>query len=379
MKQRLLTYCPSHLTSYGVVHAALSITQGMNSQLLSCFMYVPSGEESIKSDIIKKTIPTLLAKVLYRLFSPNLIRSISEGLFFRKIKSDDVIYLWPGVSMALIKKIKAKGNIVVMENINCHQVTSKRILDEEAKRINIINIFFSIPQAKIEFENEAIEICDYIFSPSPLVTKSLLVAGVTEGKILESSYGLNKSQQLDLKEKQDNSNALEFIFVGRVGLRKGVHLLLQYWCEAEINGTLKIIGNVEESIKNLIEPYRNVHNIQFINFVDDIEAVYKSADVFVLPSLEEGSPLVTYLALGAGLPCIVSPMGGLGVVTDEKEGFIIEAHDKTKWVNALQSLANSAELRKAQSIAARNASNKFLWANVGKQRAGLLMQKLQEK
>jgi len=379
MKQRLLTYCPSHLTSYGVVHAALSITKGMNSELLRCFIYVPSADALIKSEIIEKTIPTLLAKVLYRLLSPNLVRRISEELFFRKVKSDDVIYLWPGVSMALIKKIKAKGNIVVIENINCHQVTSKRILDEEAKRVNITSIFFSIPQAKIEFENEAIEICDYIFSPSPMVTKSLLVAGVVEDKILESSYGLNQAQQLDLKEEQKNSSAVEFIFVGRVGLRKGVHLLLEYWCAAEIEGTLKVIGPVEESIKDLIEPYRNVHNIQFINFTKDIEVVYKSADVFVLPSLEEGSPLVTYLALGAGLPCIVSPMGGLGVVTDEKEGFIIEAHDKTKWVNALQLLANSAELRKAQSIAARDASNKFLWASVGKQRAELLMQKLQEK
>jgi len=379
MKRNLLTYCPTHLTTYGVVHAALSITEAMDSELLRCFFYVPSSDSFIKSKVVKKTIPSFISRLLYKLIPPYQLRKISEWLFFRKIKSDDVIYLWPGVSMALIKKIKAKGNIVVIENINCHQVTSKQILDEEARRVNITNIFFSIPQSKIKFENEAIEVCDYIFSPSPLVTQSLLVAGVAEDKILESSYGLNQSQQLDLKEKKKNNSAVEFIFVGRVGLRKGVHLLLEYWCAAGIEGTLKIIGPVEESIKGIIEPYRHVDNIQFINFTNDIEAVYKLADIFVLPSLEEGSPLVTYLALGAGLPSIVSPMGGLGVIANEKNGFIVDAHDKAGWVDALQSLANSSQLRKEQSISAREASNKFLWTKVGKQRADLLMQKLQDK
>jgi len=379
MAQRLLTYISSHLTTYGVADAALSITEGMNSELLRCFIYAPSGKELVKSKIIRKTISPFIVKVLYRLFSRDLVKKISEWLFCRKIKSDDIIYLWPGVSMQLIKNIKAKGNIIIIENINCHQTTSKQILDEEAKRLNIVDIFQTIPQAKIEFENAAISLCDYIFSPSQMVTKSLLVSGVNKDKILETSYGLTEAQQLDLTEKTENSRSLEFVFVGRVGLRKGVHLLLEYWCAAGIDGTLKIIGPVEESIKGIIEPYRHVDNIQFINFTNDIEAVYKSADIFVLPSLEEGSPLVTYLALGAGLPSIVSPMGGLGVVTHEKDGFVVDAHDKKGWVNTLQALANSAQLRRSQSIAAREASNKFLWTNVGKQRAELLMQKLQDK
>jgi len=212
-----------------------------------------------------------------------------------------------------------------------------------------------------------------------MVTKSLLAAGISKDKILETSYGLAKAQQLDLKEQQENKTPLEFIFVGRVGLRKGIHLLLEYWCASDINATLKIIGNVEESIKELIEPYRDVGNIQFISFTNNIEAVYKAADVFVLPSLEEGSPLVSYLSLGGGLTSIVSPMGGLGVVSHEKDGFVIDAHDKAGWVGALQLLANSAQLRNEQAIAAREASNKFLWVNVGAQRAALLMQKLQER
>ena len=124
MQQRLLTYVPTHLTAYGVVHAALSITESMNSEQLRCFFYVPSGDSEIKAGIVKKTIPSFISQILYKAKLLYLHKVISEILFFRKIKGGDIIYLWPGVSLSLIKKVKAKGNVIIIENINCHQVTS---------------------------------------------------------------------------------------------------------------------------------------------------------------------------------------------------------------------------------------------------------------
>lgn len=379
MKRRLTAYFHNHLKVHGIGYAAFSIVKAMDASELECLLYLPSAHKAAKSKVLKTTIPPLIIKVLYKFGALNVIHNISEWLFFLKIKKGDVVYLWPGFSIDLLRKIKNKGNIVVIENINCHQKTSRQILDREAQRLNVKRAHI-IDQLKVDNETESLELCDYVFSPSPSVTQSLLDAEVTAEKILESSYGLTEEQYVNLGENgEQTKQGLEFVFIGSAGIRKGVHLLLEYWCAADINGTLKIIGNIDDSIKALIEPYRKVKNIQFIGFVNDIEKVYKAADVFVLPSLEEGSPLVTYLALGAGLPCVVSPMGGLGVVTHEKNGFIIDVHDKASWINAMQRLANSAELRQSQSIAAREASRKFLWANVGKQRAELLMQKLKDK
>jgi len=379
MKKRLITYFPNHLKTHGIGYAAFSIVKAMDASELECLLYLPSAHKAAKSKVLKTTIPPLIVKVLYKFGVSNVIHNISEWLFFLKIKKDDVVYLWPGFSIGLLRKIKKQGNVVVIENINCHQETSRQILDREAQRLKVKNAHI-IDQLKVDNETESLKLCDYVFSPSPSVTQSLLDAAVTAEKILESSYGLTEEQYVNLAKKgEQGEQGLEFVFIGSAGIRKGVHLLLEYWCAANINGTLKIIGNIDDSIKALIDPYRKVKNIQLIGFVNDIEEVYKAADIFVLPSLEEGSPLVTYLALGAGLPCVVSPMGGVGVVTHEKDGFIIDAHDKAAWINALQALANSEELRMSQSIAAREASHKFLWANVGKQRVELLMRKLKEK
>ena len=333
----------------------------------------------IKSKYIKKITPSIFLKIIYKLLSESKIKLLSEFLFLMQIRPRDIIYLWPGSSMALLGKIKRKGNIVVIENINCHKQISKKILDDEEKRLNVQHVHL-ITKISIDNECEKLNLCDYVFSPSPLVTQSLLDANVATDKILASSYGLHQYQQVDpVINTQPSNKPLEVIFVGRVGVRKGVHLLLEYWREANINGVLKVIGSVEESIQDLMEPYRGIENIQFINFVSDIERVYKEADIFVLPSLEEGSPLVSYLALGAGLPCIVSPMGGEGVVSDNVNGFVIDAHDKLAWIAALKALENSPELRQKFSQAARQSSDKFLWRRVGQQRSALLLDKLQGK
>ncbi|MAV29771.1 MAG: hypothetical protein CL866_00035 [Cycloclasticus sp.] len=375
-KYRLLTFFPNHITTYGVGHAALSIVEAMDGDEFKCVLVTPSVDSKVNSKILKKLIPTFFMRGVYKLFSQKLIHALTEFYFLFQIKSDDIIYLWPGASISLFRNIKKKGNVVVIENINCHQETSKKILDMESKRLKL-NDAHLISDIKIQNECERLDYCSYVFSPSALVTKSLLDSGVKKEKILESSYGLHEYQQFNnSKQKFVESKSIEVVFVGRVGMRKGVHLLLDYWQAADINGILKIIGNVEEPIRSLIEQYQQCSNIQFVDFTLDIDQVYREADIFVLPSLEEGSPLVTYTALGAGLPCIVSPMAGEGVVRHNQDGFVIDPHDKLAWVTALKLLAESPETRLSQSISAREHSNSFLWKIVGRERASLLSRAL---
>ena len=51
-----------------------------------------------------------------------------------------------------------------------------------------------------------------------------------------------------------------------------------------------------------------------------------AADVFVFPSLFEGSAVVTYEALACGLPSVVTPNAG-SVVRDGLEGFVVPPRD----------------------------------------------------
>ena len=76
-----------------------------------------------------------------------------------------------------------------------------------------------------------------------------------------------------------------------------------------------------------------------------------AADVFVFPSLFEGSAVVTYEALACGLPSVVTPEAG-SVVRDGVEGFLVAPRDVLALAERMEQLGNDPGLRDRMSAAA---------------------------
>jgi len=336
-----------------------------------------SSVASLQSIHFRPAIPRVLSRLIYRLFNDQQLWNYSEYKYATSTKNDDICYIWPGTRLKLYQKLKDEGKTIIRESINCHQAVSKNILDSEYQRLGLIHQY-EISDQKIAVENEILSLSDNIFSPSPNVTSSLLLAGIERDKIIESSYGLSENDRILSPHNNDADSPFTAIFVGRVGVRKGVHLLLDYWAKAGVKGKLKVIGAVEEPVRKLIEPYKSNSSIEFIDFVQDLRPHYQEADLFIFPTLEEGSPLVTYLALGAGLPCLVSPMGGSGIITDNKCGRIIEPHSEDDWVAAIRRFADDHEYRRVMGESAWRRSDYFLWSKVGARRVEALEKKLRD-
>lgn len=374
---KILTYLPQHLKSYGIGYAATSLALGMNSSEVKSEIFSMRSDLIHQSDKIKQAFNS---KFFYRFATKFLddkqLSTFTENHFKKILPNYDIAYLWPACSIDSYRYAKSIGKKVVMESINCHQSVSKNILDLEAKKLGISDIHL-ITDASIQDENEKIALADYIFSPSPQVTQSFLKMGVNGNKIIETSYGLDDSDLLDNNYKpQKYEKSFTALFVGSVIPRKGIHLLLDYWKSSGINGKLKVIGKVDTSAESIVKKYENDSSIEFVSFTNDLASIYANADIFIMPSLEEGSPLVTYLAIGAGLPCLVSPMAGDGVVRNNIDGYIIPPHDKEAWIAAIQKLADDRELRLKFSKSVRENAEYFLWPHVAKRRIDELRNRL---
>lgn len=159
------------------------------------------------------------------------------------------------------------------------------------------------------------------------------------------------------------------LFAGHGIIRKGLQLLLKYWHVSQINGVLRMVGKIDDSINDLIKPYKENSNIEFVSFTEDIGQKFLNADVFAIPSLEEGSPLVTSLALGARLPVIASPMRAGGVVREQVDGFKVDQRDRDMGVESLRLLEKDTLIRNRLAKSVAIHSEQYLWSNVGKQRA----------
>lgn len=350
----------------------------MNSKNVISDIFSIQSEYSGESVHIREAFSTRIYKLLAKVCSVQNLSRIADKIFLERMKHYDVAYLWPGCSLRVFTKLKQKHKTIVIECVNCHQQVAKNILDNESALLGGLPTH-SISEADIEEEKAKLNLADFIFSPSPQVTASLIKMDVDENKIIETSYGLDKADLIASREQNispDGASSFTALFVGSVIPRKGIHLLLDYWKTAGVQGKLKVIGKIDPTAETIVSGYKEDDSIEFVSFTNDLASHYKYADVFIMPSLEEGSPLVTYLAIGAGLPCLVSPMAGEGVIRNDIEGYIIQPHDKEQWVATIQKLASDRVLREKLADASSQRAEYFLWSEVAQRRAAKLLTKL---
>lgn len=378
---RINTLCPTHISDRGgPSYACQALLGAMNTAGADVRLHCVSSEQNVHQPFFRPSIPLWAKPLGYRLFSEETLNRYTEWRYLRSMTNHDIAYLWPGTSLETYHAIKSAGRILVTENVNTHQATSKQIMNAEYRRIGLTPDH-GIDEKRILEESTKLELVDFVFSPGTEVTASLLNAGVAADKIIQTSYGCYEHEILMPDEVACRENRKQFtaIFVGRIGIRKGVHLLLDYWSKAGVNGTLKLVGRFEPAAMQLIEPYLKRHDVVHVPFTSDLRSVYLDADVMLLPSLEEGSPLVTYLALGAGLPSIVSPMGAGGIIKDGDEGIVIDPYNTDEWIESIRKVCHDTDYRRRLSENAYKRSASYTWNNVGKHRIASLQALLEKR
>jgi glycosyltransferase involved in cell wall biosynthesis len=86
--------------------------------------------------------------------------------------------------------------------------------------------------------------------------------------------------------------------------------------------------------------------IKFLGWIADIRPVLSGWDVFVMPSLEEGFPIAALDAMGAGLPVIATPVGGVPeLIEDGTTGWLVPPRNVESLTARLRLLLSDPELR----------------------------------
>ena len=203
------------------------------------------------------------------------------------------------------------------------------------------------------------------------VEKSLIETGLNPAKILRSSYGWSPSSFAS-SVGDESRKGFRALFIGAIGVRKGVPQLLAAWKKSGVVGELLLVGGVEPVLKPLLVPYLEGHGVRLADFDFELGRFYKSADIFVFPSLEEGDPLVTYEAAGCGLPVVTTPMGSANIIKHGINGLVVDPYDIDGLAQAISSLANSPELRSRLALRAAKDAENFTTEKVGNERARIL-------
>lgn len=200
---------------------------------------------------------------------------------------------------------------------------------------------------------------DAILVPSGHLADRLEARGIDRSRISVVPYAadLERFRPIEGKTHRDTCT---FLFAGGITQRKGIKYLLEAWRKARRPGwRLALVGALPRDPSPL-EPYRE--EVEFLGRVghSEMPGVMAGADVFVFPSLFEGSAVVTYEALACGLPTVTTREAG-SVVRDGQDGRIVPSADVESLATALEALGLDPDLRDAMSRSARQRAELHDW------------------
>jgi len=205
-----------------------------------------------------------------------------------------------------------------------------------------------------------IALADDILVGSSFVRDTFVAQGIDARKVRVIPYGVDAARFTPAR-RGPRGRPFRVLFVGQLGERKGLSYLLDaYRAFRKPDTELQLVGNFVTGAE-VYRPYaglfRHTPNVPQAELL----ALFHAADVFVLPSLVEGMPLVVLEAMACGLPVIVTPCGTTDIVRDGVDGFIVPAGDAAAIVARLEHLYGDAELARTLSENARARAEQWPW------------------
>lgn len=206
-------------------------------------------------------------------------------------------------------------------------------------------------------EKQEWALASQILCGSEYVASSLISLGVASHKCYVVPYGVRPPSGPKVPKSYRGDRRLRCLFIGEVGYRKGANDALSAAKLLRDEVEFTFAGGIVHT--EIYEPL-DMPNLRMLGVVPRTEVanLYEWADVFVLPSLLEGSATVTYEALSHGVPVVCTYETG-SVVKHDFNGLIVEGSNPRALAAAINKLRAPGEVERLSSAA---LSSSELWS-----------------
>jgi glycosyltransferase involved in cell wall biosynthesis len=217
-----------------------------------------------------------------------------------------------GYANESFKFARAHGGKTFVDAGNSHIENFWEIMSEEHRRWNCP----TPPVAPHWYKRSRamLKEVDYVFSPSDYVTQSFLARGFKPERILKNIYPVNLELFHPRTGPRPKNQPLTIINTGNLSLRKGTPYLLEAFRlvqEKIPHARLLLTDAVMDNVKPILSRYKDLP-IEWSPSLPHLQLAerLRSADIFILPSLEEGLVRTACEAMACGLPVILTPNCG---------------------------------------------------------------------
>lgn len=118
-------------------------------------------------------------------------------------------------------------------------------------------------------------------------------------------------------------------------------------------------GELDSYLKNVVKELNLESQVYFVGYRTDIYEIYKMADVFVFPSIQEGLPMALLEAMAAELPIVCSGIRGNCDLVDEEGGVLVNPTDVSAYRSAIQNICSDEVMRKKMGCCNKLKAEKY--------------------
>jgi colanic acid/amylovoran biosynthesis glycosyltransferase len=170
--------------------------------------------------------------------------------------------------------------------------------------------------------------------------------GLPEHKIRVIHTGLPDHAFADKLGRFESGKTLSILSIGRIHWKKGYDVALDGLSKLaknniEFHYTI-IAGKANEELIYHLHDLGLTHSVDFINKMPQDQLLEKlgSADIFLLPSVEEGIANVAVEAMARGTLVLSSDCGGMPeLITDGETGFLFRSYDANHLAEKIREIA----------------------------------------
>ena len=317
MPIRVLYSFPHKLGAGRICYTAWQQIAGLASagvEVLAC----PAAVHRPVVDANVTVRPTLArgrVRIPYRLVGNMRAFALHDWIVARRLenlaKRIDIVHTWPLGALETLKTAARLGIPSVLERPNAHTRYAYEAVQKECERIGV-----SLPpdhehafqKGVLAKEEAEYALATRLLCPSQFVEHTFLEEGFSAHKLIRHQYGYDPRTYFPSANGADGKRPFTMLFVGVCAVRKGLHYALQAWLSSPAHhaGRFLIAGEFLPEYARKLSGMLSHPSVEVLGHRNDVPELMRNSDVLVLPSVEEGSPLVCADAIGSGCVPIVS-------------------------------------------------------------------------
>jgi glycosyltransferase involved in cell wall biosynthesis len=199
-----------------------------------------------------------------------------------------------------------------------------------------------------------------VVAVSEEIRSILLGAGVKPGNVALIRNGIaleDYERPADLPARSAESEFC-IVNIARLTAQKAQRDLVSAAVEMKRRGArFRILlageGELRQELTRQIEEQGVADVVQVLGFLSDVNGLLQRADLFALPSLDEGMPISLLEAVAARVPALVTAVGDIPkLIRDGETGTVVRPGEPLQLADALLALMADAPRRQRQADAA---------------------------